>query len=111
MALTLFASACSGGGSLSADAGEDFSVPVGVAPEFEGCESTGEISNYEWVISDAPDNRPEAVGQELRAVMADCSFVLESVMAVDDIGEWTIDLTVTDGEATSTDQVVVTVTE
>lgn len=109
LAAGLFMAACSGGSGLSADAGEDFAVSVGEAPEFVACDSTGDISNYEWTISAAPEARPESVGQELRAVMADCSFVLESQMVLDDVGEWTIDLTITDGTDTATDQVVVTV--
>lgn len=110
VSIGLALAACSGGSALSADAGEDFDVSVGVAPEFVACDSTGDISNYEWTISDAPDSRPESVGQELRAIMGDCSFTLESQMVLDDVGEWTIDLTVTDGDSTDTDQVVVTVT-
>ena len=105
----LFLAACSGGTGLSADAGEDFAVTVGEAPEFIACDSAGDITNYEWTISGAPESRPESVGQELRAVMAECSFVLESAMVLDDVGEWTIDLTITDGDETATDQVVVTV--
>ena len=110
-ALAFFASACSGGGGsdLTSDAGEDFTTEVGVAPVFDGCGSSGEITNYQWVVVDGPTE--DAAGKELRAVMSDCNFTLENPMAIEDVGEWTIELTVTDGDAEASDQVVVEVTE
>ena len=100
---------CGGGSALGADAGEDFSVPVGVAPEFDGCGSTGEISNYAWTIIEAPVS--DAAGKELRETQSGCDFTLENAMVIDDVGEWTIELVVTDGDAEAADQVVVTVSE
>lgn len=104
--------ACGGGGSdLVSDAGVDFTVEVGEAPVFDGCGSDGEISNYEWTIVEAPESSPDAEGKELRTVLSECDFELENAMLIEDVGEWTIELAVTDGESEATDQVVVTVTE
>ncbi len=112
-AFCLLAVACGDDGeSLSANAGDDFEVSVGSAPEFDGCGSSGNIFNYEWVIADAPETTADAVGKELRSEMFDCSFSLENAMIIDDVGDWTIELTVTDSEdETATDQVQVTVVE
>lgn len=109
-ASALLFAAC-GGSSLSADAGTDFSVSVGEAPVFDACNSEGEIANYAWSIISAPEGRADDVGKALRATMNDCSFELESAMLVDDLGDWTIELTVTNGEGSDSDQVTVEVTE
>ena len=110
-AAALLFAACSGGSSIDADAGSDFSVVVGEAPIFDACDSAGEIENYEWQITGAPDNRTDDVGKPLRTTMNECSFELESAMLVDDVGEWTIELTVTSGSESATDAVTVEVTE
>ncbi len=110
-ATALAITACGGGGDITADAGEDFSVPVGEAPVFDGCGSSGELSNYQWTIIEAPEGNADDNGKALRTTMDSCNFELETAMVVDDIGEWTIELAVTDGSNEVTDQVVVTVTE
>ena len=97
--------------SLVVDAGDDFTVVVGEAPVFDGCDSEGEFANYEWTIVSAPESAADDDGKVLRTVMADCSFELENAMDIADVGEWTIELVATDGESESADQVVVTVTE
>lgn len=109
VAAGLALAACSGGSGVVADAGTDFTVAVGEAPVFDGCGSSGDINNYEWTIVTAPTE--EDGGKALRTEMGDCDFLLESTMVIDDVGEWTIELSVTDGEDQATDQVVVTVTE
>ena len=76
---------------------------------FDGCGSEGDITNYQWTIIEAPDAQSDAVGKPLRTEMDDCSFELESAMIIDDVGEWTIELVVTDGDTEASDQVVVTV--
>lgn len=106
--------ACSSGDTTSAltsDAGADFTVAVGEAPVFDGCGSTGEISNYAWTIVDAPDGQADADGKELRTIMTDCDFQLENAMILDDVGDWTIELVVTNDDSEASDEVVVTVTE
>lgn len=106
------AGGCGSDTALTADAGDDFSVSVGTAPEFDGCGSEGEIVDYRWTILGAPESMAADVGKELRASMDECSFVLESSMVTQDQGSWDIELSVegADGES-STDQVTVTVTE
>ncbi len=91
---------------------QDFSVAVGEAPTFDGCESTGEIVNYAWTIRETPSNMDDDVNKPLREQEENCEFTLESNMIVDEIGTWVIELEVTDAEGTaSTDTVRVEVTE
>ena len=99
------------GGSISSDAGPDFAVSVGEAPLFDGCESSGDISNYEWTIIEAPEGQPDSDGKPLRTEMFDCSFELENTMVLADVGDWTIELTVSNDDVEASDEVVVTVTE
>lgn len=108
-AVALMIAGCGDNGGPTADAGADFSVSVGDVPSFDGCASTGDIENYQWTIVRGPDEAD--AGKLLRETMSDCAFELESSMVIDDVGEWTIELSVTDGSASSTDQVVVQVVE
>lgn len=97
---------------LSADAGEDFSVAVGTAPEFDGCDSSGDIVNYRWTIQETPSKMTEDVGKALRAEATECSFTLEAAMVIDEVGVWTVALEVTDSDGNaSSDTVAVEVTE
>lgn len=106
--LCLVAVAC--GSTLSADAGEDFSVNVGESPVFDGCASAGDDLQYSWAIVAAPSDMADDVGKVLREPSSECSFTLESDMEVADTGRWEIELTVTSGDADPvTDRVVVTV--
>ena len=112
MAAGLFLAACGTEvevGSLTADAGTDFTVAVGDVPTFDGCASSGDISNYEWTIVEGP--AADDAGKALRETMGSCDFDLENAMVIDDVGEWTIELNITDGNISATDEVVVTVTE
>lgn len=105
--------ACGGGAAeTSADAGSDVSVVAGEAPVFDGCASTGDVINYQWQIIETPEGNVEDAGKLLRETASDCSFTLENVMEVDEVGVWTIELSVEDAEGTvDTDTVDVTVTE
>ena len=106
----LLAAACGGSAALEADAGADFQVDVGEAPTFDGCESSGDIDNYQWVIIDAPEAVADDVDKALRDTMDDCTFTVESAMVAEEAGEWTVELTVTDSEGVeSSDEVTVTV--
>lgn len=109
MLIASLAAAGCGSGGLSADAGEDFSVDQGEAPEFDGCGSAGDNLSYQWTIVEAPADMADDVGKVIRESIQDCSFTLESDMEVADVGVWVIELTVTDGDQTETDQVTVTV--
>jgi len=109
--LMLAAAACQSD-SLTANAGQDFTVSVDSAPAFDGCASTGEIVNYKWIISGAPSAMISDVGKVIRAVDVNCSFTLEANMGLDEVGEWVIDLEVRDPAGnTATDSVVVTVVQ
>lgn len=100
----------SDGESLKADAGEDHNVPVGSSPDFDGCGSTGDIVNYQWVIVDAPPGVEEDEGKVLRQTMAECAFTIDANMEVDEAGPWVVELTVSDADgSTSSDTVTVTV--
>lgn len=111
--LLLAVSACGSGstdgGTLAADAGEDFEVSLGEPPVFDGCGSGGDGLSYTWTIVEAPADMTEDVGKVLRQSIGDCSFTLESDMEVADLGEWVIELTVDDGDSEATDQVTVNV--
>ncbi len=105
--------ACGGSSeATSANAGTDGSVVAGVAPEFDGCESTGDIVNFQWQIVETPADNVDDVGKFLREESTDCAFTLENVMQVDEVGVWTIELTVEDADgAVETDTVEITVTD
>ena len=114
LAAALGLSACASDGASStieANAGVDFEVEVGVAPVFDGCDMTRDVTNFAWTIVDAPETQADSDGKVLREVQSDCTFQLESAMVIGDVGEWTIELLATGSEGESTDQVVVTVTE
>lgn len=105
------AAACGGDDDLGADAGDDFTVAVGESPTFDGCGSSGDIVNYQWVIRGTPSDMAEDVDKPLREVDDQCSFTLDAAMLIDEVGEWTIELTVSDAEGnTSSDTVTVEVT-
>lgn len=107
--LALALGAC--GSGPSANAGDDFSVPLGDAPVFDACSSNGDDLSYTWTIVEAPSDMADDVGKVLRQSIGDCSFTLESDMEVADLGEWTIELLVTDGVTEDTDEITVTVTD
>ncbi|NDJ61363.1 MAG: hypothetical protein GYB67_09570 [Chloroflexi bacterium] len=81
---------------LMADAGDDQTIPVGEAPTFDACASTGAIVNYRWVIVDAPPNLPDDDGKVIRETLSDCAFALGDEMLLDEVGMWLIELEVTD---------------
>jgi len=111
IAIAVIAAGCGGGDSLRADAGSDFSITVGQSPQFDGCGSEGNIVNYQWTIRDTPSDMADDIDKSLREVAGDCSFDLETSMVVDEIGEWTIELEVSDGDGNSSrDTVIVDVT-
>ncbi|MFZ0548424.1 MAG: hypothetical protein WAM60_23450 [Candidatus Promineifilaceae bacterium] len=97
---------------LTANAGEDFEISVGDTPTFDGCASTGNIDNYRWTIVEAPEAMAGDVGKIIREVDVNCSFTLDASMGLDEVGEWGIQLEVSNsaGER-DTDQVTVTVNE
>ena len=104
--------ACGGGDSQPiANAGPDFELIMGQSPTFDGCDSSGDMVNYKWVIISAPEAMAQDAGKVIREVDSNCSFTLEASMHVEEVGEWVIELQITDSKGnTDTDTVVVTVT-
>jgi hypothetical protein len=102
---------CGGGDeSITADAGEDFSIQIEQSPTFDGCGSTGDIQNYRWTIIEAPDKMVGDSGKIIRELDTNCSFTLEAAMGVDEVGTWVIELEVSNPSGdTATDQVIVNV--
>lgn len=108
--LCLAAVGCGTSDSLEADAGPDFDVAVGESPTFDGCGSSGDIVNYQWVIRGAPPDMADDEGKDIREAESACSFTLEASMLADEVGAWTIELTVSDADGNdATDEVVVNV--
>lgn len=98
--------------ALKANAGTDFSVKVGEAPQFNGCDSTGEIENYQWTILQAPESKASDAGKVIHEVEANCRFTLEDTMVIEEVGVWVIELEVRDKDGkTAKDSVSVTVQE
>ena len=92
-------------------AGDDFSIAVGEAPTFDGCESSGEIVNYAWTIRETPSDMEDDIDKAIRELDENCSFTLENTMVVDEIGTWVVELEVSDADGTtSTDTLRVEVT-
>lgn len=96
---------------LIADAGDDFEIVVGENPTFDACRSSGNIENYSWTVLIAPPTMPEDEGKVIRAIERNCSFTLEDAMAIEEVGDWVIQLEVRNGEESQTDTVTVTVVE
>lgn len=112
MLIVLVLVGCGGGDTLTADAGDDFSIQVGDSPTFDGCDSTGDIGNYRWTIIEAPPEMAEDSGKVIRDVDANCSFTLDAAMGLKEVGDWIIELEVSDSAGqTATDRVTVTVNE
>lgn len=107
----LFLIGCSNS-PLTADAGEDFEITAAEAPTFDGCGSAGNINNYRWTIVEAPETMAGEVGRVIREVDGNCSFTLDAAMGLQEVGEWVIELEVSNsGGDRDTDQVTVTINE
>jgi len=110
LSMALIAVGCGDDDGLRADAGPDTTVLVGEVAIFDGCQSTGDIANYQWRIQETPSGVADDVGKVLRETDSGCSFTLETAMVVDEVGTWTIELEVADSSgATSTDSVEIDV--
>ena len=111
--LWILAGGCGDGdGPLNANAGEDASVRVGESPHFDGCNSEGDIVNYQWLIRDTPPGMTDDIGKSIRDSSTGCSFVLDTAMVGDEIGDWEIELIVSDAAGeTSRDSVTISVTD
>ena len=113
LSLVLVVAACGDTArSVTANAGSDFDVTIGASPTFDGCASSGDVINYQWTIVEAPEKMALDVGKVIRNVESSCSFTLEAAMLAGEVGEWVIELTVSDDAGdTDTDKVTVRIVE
>ena len=97
-----------------ANAGPDIIAHVGETASFDGSLSVdldgGKIVYYHWSITAAPEGRQDEVGRVLQQGQDAAVWTTESALANEDVGEWTIELRVTDDEGQSaTDEMTLTV--
>jgi hypothetical protein len=97
-----------------ANAGPDVSARVGQTVSFDGTQSVnldgGQIVYYQWKVTAAPEGREAEIGRVLRKGEDAAVWTTESALSNEDVGEWVIELKVTDDEGQSaTDDLVMTV--
>jgi len=97
-----------------ANAGPDMTVRVGERASYDGSQSVdldgGEIVLYQWKVTAAPEGREDEVGRVMREGEDAAVWTTESALANEDVGEWVIELKVTDnGGQSATDDMVLTV--
>jgi hypothetical protein len=95
-------------------AGPDIFASVGETVSFDGSQSVdldgGEIVLYQWKVTAAPEGREAEVGSVLREDPDAAIWTMESALTKGDIGEWVIELLVTDDEGQwATDDLLMTV--
>jgi hypothetical protein len=96
-----------------ANAGPDIIVHVGETASFDGSLSVdldgGKIAYYHWSITAAPEGRQDEVGRVLQE--GDVAvYTTDLAMNEDNLGQWTIELRVTDDEGQlATDDMMLTV--
>lgn len=98
-----------------ANAGPDVTVRVGEMATFDGCQSVdldgGQIEYYRWYIMGTPEGRENQVGRVLREGDDAALWTSDKPMTEEDLGQWVIELKVTDDEGQSaTDDLLLTVT-
>ncbi len=97
-----------------ANAGPDVTVRIGERVPYDGSESVdldgGKIVYYKWYVTAAPEGREDQVGQVLRQGPDAATWTSDRPVAEEDLGEWLIELWVTDDEGQSaTDDVTLKV--
>ena len=97
-----------------ANAGPDMRVRVGERVSYNGSQSVdldgGKIVYYHWSIRAAPEGRQDEVGRVLQEGQDATVCTTDLAMHEDNLGQWTIELRVTDDEGQSaTDEMMVTV--
>jgi len=97
-----------------ANAGPDVTVSLGERASYDGSGSVdldgGKIVYYKWYVTVAPEEQEHQVGQVLREGPDAAIWTSDSPAGEEDLGEWVIELKVTDDEGQSaTDDMTVTV--
>ena len=97
-----------------ANAGTDITVHVGESVSYDGSHSVdldaGKIVYYHWRVTGAPEGREDEIGRVLREGEDAAVWTTDAVMAKQDLGQWIVELTVTDDEGQSaTDDLTLTV--
>jgi len=95
-------------------AGPDIIAHVGETVSFDGSLSVdldgGKIVYYHWSIRAAPEGRQDEVGRVLQEGQDAAVCTTDLAMNEDNLGQWTIELKVTDDEGQSaTDEMMLTV--
>ena len=88
-----------------ANAGPDLVVHAGETVSFDGSSSVdldgGQIVYYHWRTTAAPEGRETEVDRVLREGENAALWTSDSPIGAEDLGEWVIELTVTDDEGQS----------
>jgi hypothetical protein len=97
-----------------AHAGPDVRVRIGETVSYDGSQSRdpdgGEIVYYQWKITAAPEGREAEMGVVIREGEDEATWTAASPMGEEDLGQWIIELKVTDDEGRSaTDDLTLTV--
>lgn len=97
-----------------ANAGNDQTVEAGKIMTYDASGSSdpgGSIVTYEWKITGAPPGHESIIGKILNSG-PEAKWTTPWVMKSSDVGQWTMELTVTDNEGnTAVDSMVIAVTE
>lgn len=95
-------------------AGPDMTVRLGDTVTYDGSQSVdldgGQIVYYKWYIMGAPEGREDQIGAVIQEGEAVAIWTTTTPMGEEDLGEWVIELKVTDDEGQSaTDDLLLTV--
>lgn len=95
-------------------AGPDTLVHVGGTVSYDGSLSVdldgGKVVYYQWRITAAPEGREDEIGRVLREGEDAAMWTTDTPMLEEDLGEWIIEIKVTDDEGQSaTDDLTLTV--
>jgi hypothetical protein len=95
-------------------AGPDMTVRVGERATYDGSQSVdldgGQVVYYKWYIMGAPEGREDQIGVVIREGEDAAIWTTTTPMGEEDLGEWVIELRVTDDEGQSaTDDLLLTV--
>lgn len=97
-----------------ANAGPDLTVRIGERISYDGSQSVdldgGRIVYYQWYVMSAPEGREDQIGVVTREGEDAATWTTPSPVGEEDLGEWVIELKVTDDEGQSaTDDMTLTV--